>query len=96
VVFNPWNLDALIEVEKETGRKVFVVHQLRYHPEIIKLREKVLNGPQDKVYNVELTYIPPGVNGINIVGREISKKAVTSPLISEYIFLIHYSGYSVM
>jgi UDP-N-acetyl-2-amino-2-deoxyglucuronate dehydrogenase len=38
---------------------VFVVHQLRYHPEIIKLREKVLNGPQDKVYNVELTYIPP-------------------------------------
>jgi UDP-N-acetyl-2-amino-2-deoxyglucuronate dehydrogenase len=59
VVLNPWNLDALIEVEKETGRKVFVVHQLRYHPEIIKLREKVLNGPQDKVYNVELTYIPP-------------------------------------
>jgi UDP-N-acetyl-2-amino-2-deoxyglucuronate dehydrogenase len=38
---------------------VFVVHQLCYHPEIIKLREKVLNGPQDKVYNVELTYITP-------------------------------------
>ena len=58
-MFNPWNLDALIEVEKETGRNVFVVHQLCYHPEIIKLREKVLNGQQDKVYNVELTYITP-------------------------------------
>ena len=59
VVLNPWNLEALMEMEKETGRKVYVVHQLRYHPEIIKLRERVLNGPSEKVYKVELTYITP-------------------------------------
>lgn len=59
VVLNPWNLDALIEMEKETGRKVYVVHQLRYHPEIIKLRQKVLNGPADKIYEVDLKYITP-------------------------------------
>ena len=48
-----------MEMEKETGRKVYVVHQLRYHPEIIKLREKILNGPADKIYDVDLTYITP-------------------------------------
>lgn len=62
VVLNPWNLDALMQLEKETGRKVYVAHQLRYHPEIIKLREKVLNGRPEKVYNVDLTYITPRGN----------------------------------
>jgi UDP-N-acetyl-2-amino-2-deoxyglucuronate dehydrogenase len=62
VVLNPWNVDALMEMEKETGKKVFVIHQLRYHPEIIALKEKVLNGPKDKIYNVNLQYITPRGN----------------------------------
>lgn len=57
LVLNPWNLDALEEIEKETGRKVFTILQLRLHPSIIALREKVLCGPKDKIYDIDLTYI---------------------------------------
>ena len=57
LVLNPWNVDALAEIEKETGRKVYTILQLRLHPSIIALREKVLNGPKDKIYDVDLTYI---------------------------------------
>jgi UDP-N-acetyl-2-amino-2-deoxyglucuronate dehydrogenase len=56
LVLNPWNLDALQEIEKETGKKVYTILQLRLHPSIIALREKVLNNP-DKVHDVNLTYI---------------------------------------
>lgn len=57
LVLNPWNVDALDEIEKETGRKVFTILQLRLHPSIISLREKVKNGPDGKKYDVNLTYI---------------------------------------
>ena len=57
IVLNPWNVDALIEIEKETGRKVNTILQLRLHPAIIALREKILNGPESKKYSVQLNYI---------------------------------------
>lgn len=57
LVLNPWNIDALAEIEKETGRKIYTILQLRLHPSIIALREKILKGPKNKVYDVELTYI---------------------------------------
>ncbi|HCM76895.1 MAG TPA: oxidoreductase [Cytophagales bacterium] len=57
LVLNPWNIDALAEIEKETGRKVYTILQLRLHPSIIALREKIKNGPQDKTYDVDLTYV---------------------------------------
>lgn len=57
LVLNPWNVDALSEVEQETGKKVFTILQLRLHPSIIALREKVLASPPDKVFDVDLTYI---------------------------------------
>lgn len=57
LVLNPWNLDALNEIEKETGKKIYNILQLRYHPSIIALREKVAAGPADKIYDVDLTYI---------------------------------------
>jgi UDP-N-acetyl-2-amino-2-deoxyglucuronate dehydrogenase len=57
LVLNPWNVDALSEIEKETGRRVFTILQLRLHPAIIALRERVLNSPKDKVFDVNLTYI---------------------------------------
>jgi UDP-N-acetyl-2-amino-2-deoxyglucuronate dehydrogenase len=56
LVLNPWNLDALQEIEKETGKKVYTILQLRLHPSIIALREKVLSNP-GKVHDVDLTYI---------------------------------------
>jgi UDP-N-acetyl-2-amino-2-deoxyglucuronate dehydrogenase len=57
IVLNPWNLDALHEIEKETGKKVYTILQVRLHPVIKALREKILNSPDKKVYNVDLTYI---------------------------------------
>ena len=57
LVLNPWNVDALQEIENETGKKVYTILQLRLHPSIVALRDKVLNGPKDKIYDVDLTYI---------------------------------------
>jgi UDP-N-acetyl-2-amino-2-deoxyglucuronate dehydrogenase len=57
LVLNPWNLDALSEIERETGKKVFTILQLRLHKEIICLKERIASGPVDKVYDVELKYI---------------------------------------
>jgi UDP-N-acetyl-2-amino-2-deoxyglucuronate dehydrogenase len=55
LVLNPWNLDALQETERETGRKVFTILQLRHHPSIIALRQQVAQS--DKIHDVDLTYI---------------------------------------
>ena len=57
LVLNPWNVDALAEIEKETGKKIYTILQLRLHPSIIKLREEVLEGDPTKIYDVDLTYI---------------------------------------
>jgi UDP-N-acetyl-2-amino-2-deoxyglucuronate dehydrogenase len=57
VVLNPWNIEALMEIEKETGRQVFTILQLRLHPAIIALREKIASGSADKKYDVNLQYI---------------------------------------
>jgi UDP-N-acetyl-2-amino-2-deoxyglucuronate dehydrogenase len=57
LVLNPWNIDALAEIEKETGKKIYNILQLRLHPSIIKLKEEIENGPKDKIYDIDLTYI---------------------------------------
>jgi len=57
LVLNPWNVDALAEIEKETGHKVNTILQLRLHASIIALREKVLQGDPKKIYDVDLAYI---------------------------------------
>ncbi len=57
MVLNPWNVDALSEVEKETGQRINSILQLRLHPNIIKLRNEVANSPKDKIYDIDLTYL---------------------------------------
>lgn len=57
LVLNPWNVDALAELERETGKRVYTILQLRLHPAIIALREKVRNSSPGKIYDVDLTYI---------------------------------------
>lgn len=57
LVLNPWNVDALAEMEKETGRKVNNIFQLRLHPAIIELKRKIESAPKDKIYDIDLTYI---------------------------------------
>lgn len=57
IVLNPWNIDALEEVEKETGRKINNILQLRLHPSIVALKKKVEEGPANKVYDIDLSYL---------------------------------------
>lgn len=57
LVINPWNLDALQELEKETGGKINTVLQLRLHPSVIKLKESLKNKFKDHKAEVSLTYI---------------------------------------
>jgi len=57
IVLNPWNIDALEQLEKETGQSVFNILQLRLHPSVIALKKKIENGPKDKIYDVDLTYL---------------------------------------
>jgi len=57
LVLNPWNIDGLLEVEKDSGKKVNTILQLRVHPAIFALREKVQNEKRDTKHEVDLTYI---------------------------------------
>jgi UDP-N-acetyl-2-amino-2-deoxyglucuronate dehydrogenase len=57
IVLNPWNVDALQQIEKETGNNIYTILQLRLHPRILELREKIRNSPKDKIYDIDLTYI---------------------------------------
>ena len=59
LVLNPWNLDALAELEREYGKKVYTILQLRVHPALIELKKKI---DEEKLFRktkleVVLTYI---------------------------------------
>jgi len=57
LVLNPWNATALAEIEQETGRRISTILQLRLHPVIQALKQRIAEGPGSKVYDVDLTYI---------------------------------------
>ena len=55
LVLNPWNIDGLAEIERDTGRRISTILQLRLHPAIIALRERFATS--NKRHKVDLTYI---------------------------------------
>jgi UDP-N-acetyl-2-amino-2-deoxyglucuronate dehydrogenase len=57
LVINPWNLDALQQLEIETGRRVFTVLQLRVHPQLIALRERLRARTAPRRAQVSLVYV---------------------------------------
>jgi UDP-N-acetyl-2-amino-2-deoxyglucuronate dehydrogenase len=57
LVLNPWNVDPLKEIEGQTGKNINVILQLRLHQTIIDLKKKIDEGPKDKIYDVDLTYV---------------------------------------
>jgi len=57
LVLNPYNIDNLLELEKVTGCQAYTILQLRLHDSIVALKKKIDEGPQDKIYDVDLTYI---------------------------------------
>jgi UDP-N-acetyl-2-amino-2-deoxyglucuronate dehydrogenase len=58
LVVNPWNIEGLIEAEEGSGKKVNTILQLRVHPEIIALRDRIRNEPPETPkHEIDLTYI---------------------------------------
>lgn len=60
LVLNPHNIDQLKVIEQETGKKVYNILQLRLHPSIIALKEKVakeLAENPNKIYDIDLSYL---------------------------------------
>lgn len=60
LVLNPWNLEVLLDLERESGKKVYNILQLRLHPKIIALKESVkqnLKANPQHIYEIDLSYI---------------------------------------
>jgi len=57
LVIYPFEIDKLEEVQKQTGFNIHTILQLRLHPVIASLREKIKNEPKDKIFDIDLTYI---------------------------------------
>jgi len=57
IVLNPWNIDGLEEFEKDTGKNIYNILQLRLHPSVIELKKKIENSPPDKIFDIDLTYL---------------------------------------
>ena len=57
LVLNPWNVEALDKIQKETGKEVFNILQLRLHPDIIALKKKVQDSDPSKIFDFDLAYI---------------------------------------
>lgn len=57
LVLNPWNAEALQEQERESGKRVYNILQLRLHPDILALKERVNQAVGNTKFELELTYI---------------------------------------
>jgi UDP-N-acetyl-2-amino-2-deoxyglucuronate dehydrogenase len=57
LVLNPWNVEALEEIQNEFGKHIYNILQLRLHQSIINLKENIDKAPKDKIHEIDLTYI---------------------------------------
>ena len=73
VVLNPWNIKSLKKIESEYQRNIYNILQLRLHPSIIELKAKIDNGPKDKIYDIDLTYLTSRGNCITPHGKGFKK-----------------------
>lgn len=92
IVLNPWNIDALIDVERDSDRKIYTILQLRLHPAIIALRQQVADAPPDKVFDVNLTYITSRGNWYHYSwkGDEDKSGGVASNIGVHFYDMLHF------
>lgn len=57
IVLNPWNVNALQIIEKESQKNIYTILQLRLHPSVIALKKNIEKGAKDKIYDIDLSYI---------------------------------------
>jgi len=65
MVLNPWNIEALAELERETGKNIYSILQLRLHKSIIDLKKTIDSQKSDKKHDIDLTYITGRGNWYN-------------------------------
>lgn len=75
LVLNPWNVDALEEIERETGKRVFTILQLRLHPSIIELKERIAKSKSGIIHDIDLSYITARGNWYMISWKGDSSKS---------------------
>ncbi|MGJ8745196.1 Gfo/Idh/MocA family protein [Polaribacter sp.] len=75
LVLNPWNVDALSDIEQEYGQKINTILQLRLHPSIIALKQKVVAANKKEKYDVDLTYITSRGNWYDISWKGDASKS---------------------
>ncbi len=89
LVLNPWNIDALMEIEKETGHKVHTILQLRLHPAIVALRERIRSERSSKKHSIKLHYITSRGHWYHISWKgDMNKSGGIATNIGVHIFLI--------
>jgi UDP-N-acetyl-2-amino-2-deoxyglucuronate dehydrogenase len=57
LVLNPWNCDALQELEQESGKHIYTILQLRVHPSVVELKNRIDNETNGKRHQVDLQYM---------------------------------------
>jgi UDP-N-acetyl-2-amino-2-deoxyglucuronate dehydrogenase len=92
LVLNPWNIEGLASVEKNTGSKVNTILQLRLHPAIKSLKEKISSDSGNKKYDVDLTYITSRGNWyLHSWKGDTNKSGVIATNIGVHFFdMLHY------
>ena len=92
LVLNPWNLDSLLDIEKETGRTISTILQLRLHPSIIELKEKVESTPHDTRHDVDLTYITSRGHwyGVSWKGDQNKSGGIATNIGVHFFDLLHF------
>ena len=66
LVLNPWNVEALHDIEQNTGNKIYTILQLRLHPSMIALKQKVDKAPANQKFDIDLSYITSRGNWYHI------------------------------
>jgi UDP-N-acetyl-2-amino-2-deoxyglucuronate dehydrogenase len=75
IVLNPWNVDALQNIEEETGKDIYTILQLRHHQSIIDLKKEVDAAPKNKIFDIDLSYITSRGNWYNISWKGDAEKS---------------------
>jgi UDP-N-acetyl-2-amino-2-deoxyglucuronate dehydrogenase len=75
VVINPWNIDALEEIERKSEGKINTIMQLRLHPSIVDLKNKVENSKDSEIFSIDLQYITPRGKWYDVSWKGDEKKS---------------------
>lgn len=75
LVINPWNLDALEELEHEYKSRIYTVLQLRVHPKLVELRSTLQQEPGTRRHQVSLTYVTSRGRWYDVSWKGIQEKS---------------------